>query len=183
MSYPLNNLLQGTVSGNKQLVGEVSIGVYSDRTSTYILVDADGNEIPAVLLDEEVTLTATAATDIREGTTAITSEGLVTGEKQIPAYYVNAGYRIVTNGSKFAVTTPRGEYAKFQALICPYDKTPNNSVKTERVVIDDNVYEVLSTEPIATVIKKVNNDHVDLGITNNSGSMYLIRYFMYREEF
>jgi hypothetical protein len=50
---------------------------------TYIIVDENGYEIPAVLTEEEVVLTATAANDIRIGKTAVTEEGVVVGQKEI----------------------------------------------------------------------------------------------------
>lgn len=154
---------------------------YEVPAVTYMLVDTNGKEVPAVLVEEEVEVTATP-NDIRLGTTAITGDGVVAGEKEIPPYYVNAGQRIVTNGSRFAIPTPKGDYKKFQALICPFNETLDASVYTERSVINDSVYNVLSTEPIAAVSKKVDDAYVDLGTVNETGSIYLIRYFLYREE-
>lgn len=49
-----------------------------DNTTTYILVDENGNEVAGVLLDEEVELTATP-NDIRDGVTAISDQGIITG--------------------------------------------------------------------------------------------------------
>ena len=45
----------------------------------YILVDEEGNEIPAVYVDSEVALTATAD-DIRAGCTAATDAGIIVGK-------------------------------------------------------------------------------------------------------
>lgn len=46
--------------------------------NTFILVDERGTELPAVLTEEKVDLTAEAS-DIRVGKTAVTDEGVVTG--------------------------------------------------------------------------------------------------------
>lgn len=46
--------------------------------NTYILVDEQGNELPAVLTEEKVDLTAEAS-DIRIGKTAVIDDGVVTG--------------------------------------------------------------------------------------------------------
>lgn len=177
MSILAKKSLAGSVNAKNQLSGKLTIGkVVGDNTQTYILVDEDGNEIPAVLVDEETILTATVD-DIRLGSVAITDEGVVTGEKYIPGYFTNSGKRLVTNGSKFVIPSPSYNYTQFQALICPLSK----DVYTERVVIDDHVYDVLSSTAISDVLKDSENTGVDLGITNESGVIYLIRYFMYTE--
>lgn len=150
------------------------------ESATYILVDENGNEIPAVYVDSELVFTATE-NDIRKGTTAVTNDGVVEGTKEIPAYHTSEGYKIVTNGSKFAFHIDNYDYTKLQAIICPYNKSFSASVGAEKVVIDNSVYPVGSTASEATVIIDSENEHIDFGITNTSGSMYLIRYFTYKE--
>ena len=54
-----------------------SMSVGGEPVNTYILVDENGVEVPAVLVDEKVTLTATT-NDIRIGTTAVTEQVLTT---------------------------------------------------------------------------------------------------------
>lgn len=66
-------------------------GGSGDDTQAYILVDENGVEIPAVLVDEYTVFDATA-NDIRAGKTAATEEGVTLGTKEIPAYYVEEGY-------------------------------------------------------------------------------------------
>ena len=146
----------------------------SDDTQTYILVDEYGNEYPAVLVDEAVTLTATT-NDIRIGTTAVTEEGVVTGEKEIPPYYASEGTKIITNGSAFVISINDYEYTKLQAILCPFNTDVTNSVSAEKVVINDSLYPVLSTSAEAVI--SVNNDlgRIELGITNTSGIPYRIR--------
>lgn len=46
--------------------------------NTYILVDEQGNELPVVLTEEKVDLTAEAS-DIRIGKTAVIDDGVVIG--------------------------------------------------------------------------------------------------------
>ena len=148
---------------------------------TYIIVDENGNEVPAVLTEEEVVLTATAAHDIRIGTTAVTDEGVVTGEKEIPSYYISVGYKIITNGSKFVVSIPDYEYTKLQAIFCPYNVSITKSVVAEKVAIENNVYPVRSAISEAVIVKDTSGSRIDFGITNTSGSAYVIRYFSYKE--
>ena len=149
--------------------------------NTIILVDQDGNECVAVLTEEETEITATK-NDIRLGVTAVTNDGIVTGEKEIPAYHTIEGYRLIPNGEAFVLPTKTHyDYTKLQVIICPYNSAPTNSVSAEKVVINDNVYEVLSTTAISSVTKNDADFTIDLGITNDSGKSYYIRYFMYKE--
>lgn len=151
-------------------------------TNAYILMDLDGNEVPAVITDEEVELTATT-NDIRIGTTAVTDEGVVTGEKEIPAYYVSEGVRLVTSGGSFAVQTNQWDYTKLQAVFCKFNSNLSDSVYTDKVAINDTVYSVLSTDALSTISKDAANSRVEFGITNDTDTRYLIRYFMYKEEY
>lgn len=155
-------------------------GATVSETQTYILITEDGTEIPAVLVEEATVFDATA-NDIREGKTAVTDEGVTLGTKVIPSYNTREGSRLVPNGSKFVLPMIDYDYTKLQAIICPFNKSTDESVAAERVVINDNVYDVLSTEVVSTTEKVTSNSTVDLGITNNSGKLYLIRYFMYKE--
>jgi hypothetical protein len=154
--------------------------VGGEEVNTYILVDENGVEVPAVLVDEKVTLTATT-NDIRIGTTAVTEEGVVTGEKEIPAYHTSEGYRAVPKGSKFTLPLPDYDYTKLQAIFCPFNTSMANSVAAEKVAIENKVYPVQSTTAEASVTKDATVGQIDFGITNNSSGVYLIRYFSYKE--
>ena len=147
---------------------------------TIVLVDEDGIELPAVRTDEYVTLTATA-NDIRQGTTAVTGDGIIEGTKEIPIYHSSEGSKVVTNGSKFILPIKNYEYTKLQAIICAYNTSFANSVGATKVVISDSVYPVQSTEVESTVIIDTENSYIDLGITNTSGKPCLIRYFTFKE--
>lgn len=149
--------------------------------TTYILVDEDGYEIPATLVEEEVELTATA-NDIRIGTTAVTDAGVIQGEKEIPAYHTLEGYTVVTPGSPVRIMTVKNcEYTKLQALICSFNTSASDSVATEKVCVNDSVYPVSSTTVLSTVTVDVDSHHIDLGITNDSDEIQILRYFMYKE--
>lgn len=147
---------------------------------TYILEDDDGNQIVGVLSDEPVVLDATA-NDIRTGKKAATDFGVTTGTKDIPSYYMHEGVRAVPSGSDFIIPISDYDYTKLQAIICPFNSSFDDSVSAEKVSINDNVYEVLSAEPLASVLKDESNARVDLGITNDSDISYIIRYFMFKE--
>lgn len=151
--------------------------------NTYIIVDEEGNEVPAVLTEEEVVLTATAANDIRIGTTAVTDEGVVTGEKEIPSYYTTFGYKAITNGSKVVLYFQDYEYTKLQAICCEFNSSVNNSVAAVKVAIDSKVYPVNSTNADSSVVIDTVNNQIDFGITNDSGKPYILRYSSYKENY
>lgn len=163
-----------------QMVEEIDYMPAGDDGETYILVDENGNEIPAVLTEEEVDLTATA-NDIRLGSVAVTDDGIITGEKEIPSYYVTEGYQVVTKGTDFVISIRDYEYTKLQAIICSFNTDMTNSVSAEKVVINSNVYPVQSTTPEAKVTINSERGRIELGITNTSGAMCILRYFSYKE--
>lgn len=151
-------------------------------TKMYILVDEDGNEYPAVFVDEETVFDATA-NDIREGKVAATDDGVTTGTKEIPSYYVTEGYRLISAGKPFETPVlTHYNFTKMQAIISPFSKSLAASVAAEKVVIGENVYPVNSTEVVSTVIRDDANKKINLGFTNDTSSIYVLRYFTYKEE-
>lgn len=157
-------------------------GGISSAEDTIILVDENGVEVAAYLSEEEVDLNATA-NDIRAGTYAVTNDGVTAGEKDIPSYHTTEGYELIQSGSAFAI--PFGDslydFTKLQVIICPWTGTIAGSVAAEKVSLDENVYAVNSTESLATVTKDSENYAINLNITNESESVYVVRYFTYKE--
>lgn len=149
---------------------------------TYILQDADGNELVGVLVDKEVVFTATE-NDIRAGAVAATGIGVTVGTKEIPSYHTSEGTKVVTPGSAFDITLLRCDYTKLQVLICAFNTSLNDSVATEKVSINGSVYEVESTTKLSSVTVDVDNSKIMLGITNTGSSPYIMRYFTYKEEY
>ena len=154
-----------------------------EPANTIVLEDADGNRVVAVLVDEEVDFNATA-NDIRQGKIAVTDDGVTVGEKFIPSYYATSGYKIIMPGKPFSMKLPDYDlydYTDFQGIVCPYNKEPATSVACEKVVIDSVVYDALSTTGLSNVQLDSENKSIEFGIENSSGSLYLIRYFTYKE--
>ena len=151
--------------------------------NTFIIQDADGNEFVGVVTDKRVVFDATP-NDIRSGKVAATMDGVVTGEKEIPSYHVTEGYRFVTSGSSFVIPIAkldRYDFTKLQAIICPYSGSISGSVAADKIAINEGVYPVNSSELIATVTKDAENKQINFGITNESESLYLLRFFTYKE--
>ena len=151
---------------------------------TLKIVDADGNEFVGVVTDSEVLFTATD-NDVREGIVYASSEGVSTGTKVIPTYHTQKGDKKISNGKEFKISFYDSldlyDFTKLQVIICPYVDSIENSVQAEKVVIGETVYNVNSSEPISTVTKDHDNKTIKLGITNNSGKAYVLRYFTYKE--
>lgn len=151
---------------------------------TVKIVDEDGAEILGVVVDQEVVFTATD-NDVREGMVYASDGGVSTGSKIIPTYVTSEGHRIITSGSAFETTALTDfnlyDFTKLQAIICPWAGSLDGSVGAEKVAINDGVYAVNSTELLATVTKDSETQKIKLGITNDSDSLYLLRYFTYKE--
>lgn len=162
----------------EQMVTE--IGDIDTQAQTYILVDKDGNEIPAVLVDEPVEITATA-NDIRAGSIAVTNDGITVGTKEIPSYHTTFGTKIVTNGSRVILDINNYDYTKLQVILCSFNNSMSDSVAAEKVVIDNRLYSVRSTEVESEVVIDTTNGYIDFGMSNTSGSPYILRYSSYKE--
>lgn len=150
---------------------------------TYILVDENGNEYPATFVDKETKFDATP-NDIRLGKVAATEIGVVTGEKDIPAYHTTEGFKTITVGSSMKIKLPgnKCDYTKFQALVCSFNTSLADSVATYIVSIGDKVYEVNSTVELSSITVDTNSSSIDLGLFNTSDKICIIRYMTYKEE-
>ena len=175
------NSMKGAVSGASSVTGYLSIGtILEPELNTFIIVDGDGNEIPAVLVDNELVVTGTP-NDVRQGITVITNDGVIVGEKIIPSYHTDEGYRAITKGSRFTIPHEHYDYEKLQVVICRFNVSPAKSVCAIKVALENSVYDVNSTTVLSTVIRDEANTRIDLGITNDTDGICVIRYFMYKE--
>jgi hypothetical protein len=149
---------------------------------TFILIDEDGHEMQAFLTEEEVVLDATP-NDIRIGMTAVTDTGVTVGEKEIPGYITTQGKRGIKPGSRLEIPmySDKYQYNKLLVVICDYNTNLTNSVSATMIVVDDFVYKVGSTIPVSNVIRKTENQSIDLGIINDKDDMLVIRYVTIKE--
>lgn len=164
------------------IVGNV-IGNNPVTPKAYILKTNTGEEIPAVLVAEQTLFTATE-NDIREGKTAGTEKGVITGEKVIPAYHTSGGTSIITSGKPLTIYLPdlnAYDYTKLQVIVCAFNSSLSNSVATSKVAINNKVYEVLSVDSIADITKNDDGKTIDLGITNETDKPLILRYITYKE--
>ena len=183
-------LLLGLINGDNPDITPVSrIECYlkalceKNAGSTYILVDSDGNEVVATLVDEATVFNATA-NDIRLGKVAATESGVTTGTKDIPAYHTTEGVEKIPAGSTLTIPmfSDKCQYTKLQALICTFNTLVSDSVATEKVSIDGKVYNVGSTTVLSEVSVDSVNQSINLSLMNDSDHPVVIRYFTYKEE-
>lgn len=150
---------------------------------TYILVDEKGNEVAATLVDNETSFDATA-NDIRQGKVAATNSGVTVGTKEIPAYNTSQGRRTIKPGASLVIPmySDKCQFTKFQAIICLYNTAVSDSLAAQLVAIEDKLYEVGSTAELATITVDVENQSINLGITNDGDTSLVIRYMTIKEE-
>ena len=150
----------------------------------FILLDEDGTEYPAVVVNEETVFDATA-NDIREGKIAATEEGVTIGTKEIPAYITTEGSKLIRAGKPMIITTTgnKYEYTKLLAAVCAYNTSMSNSVAVTMSCINDYVYPVASTEVLAAVTIDRDAKNINLGLVNDSTNSVVIRYITYKEEY
>ena len=159
------------------------IGIGSVPLKTVILTDENGNELTGVVTGSEVVFTATD-NDVREGFVYASNEGISTGTKIIPAYHTTETAKAISVGKDLIISLPgldRYDYTKLQVIICAFNSSLSKSVSAEMVVINDNGYNVGSTEAIAVVSKDDSAKSINLGLTNNGNAPLILRCFTYKE--
>lgn len=161
------------------------VGAYSQIGKTFIITDADGNELTGVVVDQETVFTATD-NDVREGYVYASDSGVSTGTKDIPIYRTSAGMKMVAPNENFSLYIPEYnsyDYTVFQCMISLVDfDNVDNSVNTTMVVLNDGVYNVNSIDIVSSISKNIETQSIDLNINNDSDNYYIIHYFTYREE-
>lgn len=175
--------LKGRIRSTSCLTGHIALGVVEDNARVIILEDEGGNRVAAYLSDEEVTLTATA-NDIRAGSVAVTNSGVTTGEKVIPSYNTSEASKLILPGHSFEIGFQADylyDYTKLMAIICPFNKSLKDSVAAEKTAINDSVYPVQSAEVISNIVKDDSEKIISFGISNDTNTVYVLRYFTYKE--
>lgn len=152
-------------------------------SNTYLLVDDNGKEVPAVWVESDVVFDATED-DIREGKAAVSEKGFVIGTKVIPGYLAHQGVKIVRPNDRFEIQISQSDqydYTLLECLICNFNTKLSDSVATDKVVINDVVYNVQSITPLFSVTKNHETQIIDLGFINETDEIQILRYFTYKE--
>lgn len=150
---------------------------------TYILVDENGVEVPAVFVENEVVFDATA-NDIRIGKVAVTGDGVTTGTKEIPNYRAVEGHVTVKPGKQLSIPlfSDMCQYTKLQVIICAYNTSIADSVSSEKVAINGKLYDVESTAALTTVRVDSSSQIIELGLANEKDYSLVIRYMIIKED-
>ena len=155
------------------------------NAKTYELeFNGSDDKIVAVVVDEEKMFDATV-NDVRTGKKFATNSGYAVGMKDIPAYRTQQGIVGIKPGESYSIELSdhsQYDYTKLQCLISKFNTSFDDSTAVDKVVIGDNVYPVNSTTALATVTKDDATKSIKLNITNDANTVYLLRYFTYREE-
>lgn len=181
----LANAIRSVNGSSKEYTPEEMIEEVTNimDAATFILVDKDGNEYPAVYVDSNIEFTATED-DIRLGKTAITGAGVVTGTKDIPNYRAEEGLCIVKSGKGLDIPlySDMCEYTHLQSILCEYNTTVDDSVSAEKVVIHDIVYEAGTVNALANVTVDSETQTIKLGLTNENEHSIVVRYTIIKED-
>lgn len=162
-----------------------TVGSGGGLPKSFLLETEDGVQLVGVTVGEETVFDATP-NDVRVGKVYAGEDGVETGEKVIPSYNTMAGVKVIPKNSEFKLSNLDSridyhDYTKLQTIICSFNTNISKSVSTEKVSIDDKVYDVKSTEVISEIVKNHNTKSIDFGITNNLGTPCIIRYLTYKE--
>lgn len=185
-------ILKGLADALRKVTGETRSYTPSEmidavtnimETGTYILVDENGTEVPAVFVDNETVFTATA-NDIRIGTTAVTEAGVTVGEKEIPTYRATEGHVMIEPGQYIEIRmfSDMCQYTTMQGVLCAYNTTVDDSLSVEKVAMNDAVYAVRSTAVLANVDVDVNTQTIKLGMTNDDTYPLIVRFMIIKED-
>lgn len=150
---------------------------------TLTIVDENNNEYVGVVTGSEVIFDATPA-DVKINKTFVSNEGILVGKNTI-TYRTTTGYKLIQSGEAFTIPLAdynQYDYTKFQAIIVPYNTNFSNSVAAEKIVLNDCIYAVGSTDKIADVVKNDDTKSIDFNIINDSNKNYMVYYFTYHEE-
>lgn len=159
------------------------VGSYSQLGKTFIITDADGNELTGVVVGQETVFTATD-NDVREGFVYASDNGVSTGTKNIPAYRTTQKMELFFPGESFSINLSKYDkydYTQLQCIIAKFNSEEDRAA-ANRVVIEDHVYLVNSSTPISDVTKNEETKSIDLNIINDGEDIQAVYLFTYKEE-
>lgn len=149
-----------------------------------VIVDENGNELTGVVTDEEVVVFDATPADVRINKTFASANGIQTGENTI-TYRTSEGFESILPGADFCLTGldvyNEYNYTKLQCVISKYISS-NDKTAAEKIVLNDNVYNVGSSAVISTITKNATTKVIDFNITNDTDDIYIIYFFTYAQE-
>lgn len=152
---------------------------------TYILTDEDGNEFTGVYVDKETIFDATD-NDVRENLVYAGKDGKSVGTKVIPGYQTTKASKLIRPDESYSIPLShldKYDYTKFQCVIAKFNTSFADSVSVNKVALEDNIFDVNSTEVLSQITKNADTKSIDFNIINNTEDTYVIHYFTYKEEY
>lgn len=147
------------------------------------ITDIDGNVFIGAVTDSKVNLDATRD-DVKIGKKFASNDGISEGT-DTKAYRTTQASRLILPGDNFSIPLDKYDiynYTKFQAVIAEFNTTFADSVKVNRIALNDAVYHVNSSTKISDITKNTLTKSVDFNIVNDTENSYVIHYMIYKEE-
>ena len=145
---------------------------------TYVL-QGNGIELTGVVVDELEIFDARSE-DVKAGKKFASDSGVNIGTNDAAYCYITAGIHEVYPEVEFLLNLPdrdQWNYTSLQCMMAPKD-TP---YAIDKVVIDNEVRNA-EGEKLADVTKDLNQKTIRLNITNNTDKIYLLYFFVCKEE-
>lgn len=149
---------------------------------TVEIISDDGTTLMGVVTDQEQILDAKPS-DVRIGKKVATDNGIIEGTNTI-TYRTTQGRQLIRSGENFSIPLSdydKYDFTKLQCIIVTKNTSLSDSFAAEKVVIDDGVYQVSSSEKISNVTKNYDTKSIDLNLNNNTDETKYIRYFTYKD--
>lgn len=159
------------------------VGSYSQIGKTFILVDSDNNQFTGVVTDNMQVFDATPS-DVKIGKTFVSDKGVEKGT-DTKTYRTEHSSYLIFPGENFSILLEeynQYDYTKFQAIIAKFNTSFEDSVNTDKISINDNIYAVNSTDILSNITKNSVTKSVDFNIVNNTDNIYVVHFNTYREE-
>jgi len=146
---------------------------------TYVIQGSGGAEVYGIVVDELEMFDALPE-DVALGKKFASDSGANIGTDDSPSCSVTHGIHEVYPMVDFLLTIPerdQWDYSNLQCMIA----SKSTPFKIEKVVIDDTVYDT-NGNVLATVTKDAAAKTIRLNITNNTAEIYLLYFFICKEE-
>lgn len=147
------------------------------------ITDIDGNVFVGAVTDSKVNLDATRD-DVKIGKKFASNDGISEGI-DTRTYRTTQASRLILPGDNFSIPLDKYDiynYTKFQAVIAEFNTTFADSVKVNRIALNDAVYHVNSSTKISDITKNTLTKSVDFNIVNDTENSYVIHYMTCKEE-
>lgn len=165
------------------IYGNMVGGVGSGIGKTLIFEDEAGNQFTGVITENVQVFDATPA-DVKIGKKFVSDEGVKVGI-DTKTYRTDHASYLILPGESFSIPLEKYsqyDYTKFQAMIAVFNTNQLDSVSVNKIVLNDAIFNVESTEKVSDVSKNADTKSIDLNITNDTETTYVIHYNTYREE-